>query len=526
MAESRSEFTRARPFAKVAGDALTHFFRAAARVVVRAGRQWAAASRRAAREQLSATTAALEIAQAALAGEPLRELASRVARLGRELSGPADAIVFAQSAGAFTPLSRKEVDPALLALARRALASGRREENEPAAPSRAVALPLCPAEVPAGVLVLSAPRGKRIRVGDFTPFLRGAGAALLSAERQASKDRFLSFAAHELKTPLTAIKGYAYSLAQRTLRGRVAEPRAALVLERQAERLHGLLEEMLEVSRLETGRFVLHHEPCDLGELFATALRALHRLGGAPIELRTAPEPLPLHADRDRVERALLALLLRARSLGNVEVSAQRRLETAVVRLEWQGPALDEEARSNAFGPRWEAAPQERQGLGMSLHVAESVARLHGGVLLCEERAFVLELPLRPTTQAAHTAGRARAVLVVDDDEAIASMLADFLGENGFAANFATSAGHALLKLRREPAPDLLVLDLRMPEMDGRALLQEVRALGLRPRVVLLSADRDIAKVAEELNAESFVEKPFAPESLLAAVRRALPDDP
>jgi two-component system C4-dicarboxylate transport response regulator DctD len=65
-------------------------------------------------------------------------------------------------------------------------------------------------------------------------------------------------------------------------------------------------------------------------------------------------------------------------------------------------------------------------------------------------------------------------------------------------------------------------LDLRMPEMDGRALLAAVRASGLAPRVVLFSADREVAAAAQELACEAFVEKPFAPESLLAAVRRAL----
>jgi DNA-binding response OmpR family regulator len=134
----------------------------------------------------------------------------------------------------------------------------------------------------------------------------------------------------------------------------------------------------------------------------------------------------------------------------------------------------------------------------------------------------VLEVPLRETRAEPPGASGARRALVVDDDEAIASMLAELLAEHGFAADSATGGRAALLKMQAEP-PDLLVLDLRMPEMDGRALLAEVRRSGFAPRVVLLSADGDVARAAEELGADAFVEKPFAPEGLLAAIRRAIP---
>src|SRR5205823_3047623 len=125
-----------------------------------------------------------------------------------------------------------------------------------------------------------------------------------------------SLAAHELKTPLTSIKGFAYSLSRRMEKGEKADPGAVEILERQAERLHGLLEEMLEVSRLEMQRFVLHQETCELGELVESALRSVRRLGAQEeIRVETA-DSLPLNADRERLERAIAALTLRARSFG------------------------------------------------------------------------------------------------------------------------------------------------------------------------------------------------------------------
>ena len=106
-------------------------------------------------------------------------------------------------------------------------------------------------------------------------------------------------------------------------------------------------------------------------------------------------------------------------------------------------------------------------------------------------------------------------------------MVADFLSESGFAATFASGGKAGIAQLEAGPAPDLLVLDLRMPEVDGRSVLREARErLRLSPRVVLLSADREVAGAAIELGAAGFVEKPFSPEGLLAAVRRALGTEP
>jgi CheY-like chemotaxis protein len=291
------------------------------------------------------------------------------------------------------------------------------------------------------------------------------------------------------------------------------------VLERQAERLHSLLEELLEVSRIETGRFVLHLEQCDLAELVESSMRSLRRLG-ADGGVETLVEPdVPLIADRDRIERALTAMMLRARALGPVSVEGTSFGDHAELRVSWEGSPLTDEARAHELEPRWQEPQAHRQGLGMALAVAQRAAELHGGSLRVEPDQFVLSLPLRaPAVE--HGAQGAGRVLVVDDDEQIARMMAEFLAEHGFVADWAGSGRAALARMKVQP-PDVMVLDLRMPEMDGRQLLAAAREAGLSPRVVLLSADRAVADAARELHCEGFVEKPFAPESLLAAVRRA-----
>src|SRR3989442_1486527 len=233
------------------------------------------------------------------------------------------------------------------------------------------AVPLCLQEHMVGALSLQFRSGVR-DLRPLRPLLTRAAAVLAAAERESRKDRFLSLAAHELKTPLTSIKGFSYSLARRLEKGEPSDPRHVQVLERQAERLHALLEEMLEVSRIETGRFVLHQEPCKVVELVEAARRSLRRLGAdADVDAHVEPS-LPLVADRERIERALTAMVVRARSLGPVSIDARRRAGHARISVQWSGDPLREP--QHALEPLWEAPPAQRQGLGMALMIARPPA--------------------------------------------------------------------------------------------------------------------------------------------------------
>ena len=471
-----------------------------------------------------ASGAATQLADAALAGESTAELAARIAHIARELSGAEAAAVFGRGPAGPVLFGHDGGVPAA-DLAARSLHSNSSERRSEGV-ARAVSIPLRMRNTVVGALLLRFAPDKPVALKPLEPLLLRAGAVLAAAEREARKDRFLSLAAHELKTPLTSIKGFAYSLSRRMEKGETADPRTVEILERQAERLHGLLEEMLEVSRLEMQRFVLHQEPCEMGELVESALRSVRRLG-AENEIRVeGADPLPLSADRERVERAIAALLLRARSFGApLTLRLVRDGNHAELRVTWAGARLTSHERAQAFEPRWEEAQPARQGLGMALFIARHCIALHSGELRADPDALVLRLPVRaqPAQKSGGAGGR---VLVVDDDEAIARMLAEYLAEHGVGADWAGSGRAALDKIQRGPKPDVLVLDLRMPDIDGREVLAQVRRQGLDPRVVLLSADREVAAAARELRTDGFVEKPFAPENLLAAVRRCLSTRP
>ena len=470
-----------------------------------------------------ASGAATQLADAALAGESTAELAARIAHIARELSGAEAAAVFGRGPSGPVLFGEDGGVPAA-DLAARTLQSNSSERRSEGV-ARAVSIPLRMGNTVVGALSLRFAPDKPVALKPLEPLLLRAGAVLAAAEREARKDRFLSLAAHELKTPLTSIKGFAYSLSRRMEKGEKADPRTVEILERQAERLHGLLEEMLEVSRLEMQRFVLHREPCEMGELVGSALRSVRRLGAEGEIHVEGVDPLPLSADRERVERAVQALILRARSFGApLTLRLVRDGSQAELRVAWAGARLTSDERGQAFEPCWEEAQPARQGLGMALFIARHCVSLHGGELRADPDALVLRLPVRaqPAQKASGPGGR---VLVVDDDEAIARMLAEYLAEHGVGADWAGSGRAALDKIERGPKPDVLVLDLRMPDIDGREVLAQVRRQGLDPRVVLLSADREVAAAARELRTDAFVEKPFAPENLLGAVRRALDTD-
>jgi signal transduction histidine kinase len=469
-----------------------------------------------------ASGAATHLADAALAGESTEQLAARIARIARSLCGAEAAAVFGRSLqGAVLFGSDGGVPaPDLAARTLKTSQSERRAEEG----SRTISVPLRNRDALVGALVLRFESEVPVVLKPLDPLVTRAAAVLAAAEREARKDRFLSLAAHELKTPLTSIKGFAYSLSRRLEKGDPADPRSVTILERQAERLHGLLEEMLEVSRLEMGRFVLHQEPCELLELTQTALRSLRRLGLDGEVLVEGEGPFPLTVDRERVERAIAALIQRARVLGPpVTVRLSRDGTRAQLRVSWTDHPLSPAERASAFDARWEEPQLTRQGLGMALFIGRHGIAQHGGELSCDADALVLRLPLRSQATKRGAEGHAR-VLVVDADEPIARMLSDLLGEHGFVTDWAAGGRVALEKLRGSPA-DLLVLDPRMPDLDGRALVTEVRRAGMDPCIVLLSADRDLAAAAREMHAQAFVEKPFAPEALLAAVQRVLEKD-
>ena len=243
--------------------------------------------------------------------------------------------------------------------------------------------------------------------------LDNAGLYAKAQEAIRLRDEFLTVASHELRTPLTSLK-LAIQLADRLLRG---APSVGLtperienmfqLLNRQMARLEHLVNELLDVSILSTGRLTLAYEPIELCFLVREVVaRMAPQLAAAGCGTELAmDEPVVGHWDRTRVEQVLANLLSNAMKYGMhqpIHVSVRRQADSALILVRDQGIGIAEEAQARIF-ERFERAVPVRNygGLGLGLYLVRWIVNSHGGAVRVESKpnagaTFIVELPLRP----------------------------------------------------------------------------------------------------------------------------------
>ncbi len=368
------------------------------------------------------------------------------------------------------------------------------------------------------------------------------------------KSDLLANVSHELRTPLTAIKGYAEAM-EDGLAGPVSEgqERALGVIRRNIQRLHGMIEQLLSFSRLESGRSWAEGHPFDLGALVEQAAETLRGagLGARKLEVVRPPEkPLLAHGDPDGIAEVLDNLLSNAAKFtseeGHVTLRVEPGAERIAVMVEDDGVGIPEAKVERIFERFYQVDTSSRRsagGMGLGLAIAREILELHGTDFEVESTpgqgtTFRFTLPRGAAVKAeapeALDAAGARAepgqrrVLLIDDDPGFTGVVGHFLERRGFVVDQATSAEEGWRRARRSPLfpdgpPDAILLDRLLPDADGFDLLARLKG---DPRtaaipVLVVSIRREKA-LGLRLGASGYLVKPVDPERLLGAVRQAL----
>jgi signal transduction histidine kinase/ActR/RegA family two-component response regulator len=323
--------------------------------------------------------------------------------------------------------------------------------------------------------------------------------ALAQARREAeaanrAKDEFLAMLGHELRNPLAPILT---ALQLMKLKGLHAGSREREVIERQVRHLVGLVDDLLDVSRITRGKIQLRRETVELADVVSRAVE----MASPAIEQRrhtltiAVPRGLAIDGDQGRLAQVFANLLTNAAKYtdrgGRIEVSGRRENGTLLVTVADNGSGIGPGMMPRLF----RLFSQERQeldrsqgGLGLGLAIVRGLVEAHGGSVAADSAGpgkgatFTVRLPAAapqpvmvsrpPAPEAAHAEGRA--VLVVDDNRDAAELLADSLRRLGHLVQVATD-GPSALELVRNFTPDVALLDLGLPVMDGFELAGRLR---------------------------------------------------
>ncbi len=328
-------------------------------------------------------------------------------------------------------------------------------------------------------------------------------------EQDRRKDEFLAMLAHELRNPLAPVRSIVDVMRLRG--GTTLNEREAQILDRQTRNLARIVDDLLDVARITHGKVELKREPTDLARVIARAVDSVRKL----IEERRhtlqvhAPNDTP-HVDGDpiRLEQVLVNLLTNAAKYtepgGHIELLVSSEQGKARVRISDTGkglPAGALESIFNLFEQGDRRLDRSGGGLGIGLTIVRRLVELHGGRVFASSRGpdqgseFTVELPTvraqvaeqRSAAEPSEMAGNhSLRVLIVDDNADAASSLAELARLQGCETSVCHD-GVSALKSAADDAPDVVLLDIGLPGMDGYTVAERLRASGSHARIVAVS---------------------------------------
>ena len=371
------------------------------------------------------------------------------------------------------------------------------------------------------------------------------------------RERFLAVLGHELRNPLGAIRN-SVEIAQRSFPPEPKFRRPMGMIERQSDLLHRLVDDLLDVSRVTSGKIVLQREVVDMNAVAREAAEQLEGrfdAQGVALTVYPFPEPVSVSGDPARLGQIIANLLANAAKYtpqgGSVSLRVQRDASNAVVRVDDTGIGIAPELLSHIFdlfAQADESLERSRGGLGIGLTLAKTLAELHGGTLEAASEGhgrgstFTLRLPGAPASAQsvvpqpapAPAADRAFRVLVVEDNEDNRESLRELLELSGHDVHVASDGPEGLARAI-EVRPDIAMVDVGLPHWSGYELARRIRvAVGRDIYLIALTGyglpeDRrraleagfdahvtkpfDIAELERLINATASTDRPRAPDA-------------
>jgi PAS domain S-box-containing protein len=368
------------------------------------------------------------------------------------------------------------------------------------------------------------------------------------------KDEFLATLSHELRTPLNAVIGWSRMLGSDRL-DRESSKHALEVIERNAWAQKQMIEDILDVSRVITGKLQLNLSPTNLVSVIEAALDSVRpALEAKEITVETVLEPSlrMISGDADRLQQVVWNVLSNAAKFtplgGRIEISATQSATHVLIAIRDSGPGVDPDFLPHVFERFRQAdgsTTRTHGGLGIGLAISRHLIELHGGTIAVENSAagqganFTIRLPL-PTgvlhkeilDQAAATFAPSGVeemaldglrILTVDDESDTLELIRVELAHHGAQVTSVTSAEDALAAFQNHSF-DVLVSDIGMPKMDGYELIRRIRLLeegkGNRIPAIALTAYARIQDRVRAMIAGFSIQvvKPFQANELVTAV--------
>ena len=356
------------------------------------------------------------------------------------------------------------------------------------------------------------------------------------------KDQFLAMLAHELRNPLSPISAAA-TLLKMAKSNEAMISKASSVIARQVAHMSALVDDLLDVSRITRGAVTLKLESLDLRHVIDDAVeQVLPQIQAHSHTLRTPNmvEPIVIYADKKRLVQIIANLLSNAVKYtpngGLINVNVEAYTDKIAISVEDNGVGMSADFAPHAFevfSQAEQTSDRATGGLGLGLALVKSLTELHGGTVTCEsagkDKGSVFTIWLQTQSgiaqhtestveqQASAPTNSKMKIMVVDDNVDAVTMLAMFLESTGYDVVTAYRASEAL-DLSKSEAPDVFVLDIGLPDIDGNELAKRLRKLPEASNAVLIALtgyglpeDRERTKAA---GFDHHLVKPVDPDQL------------